>query len=66
MVRDTGIGIPADRLEAIWTPFEQAEAGTARRYGGTGLGLPIVRKLALLDGTQLNVASGQAKDRHSR
>jgi signal transduction histidine kinase len=56
-VRDNGIGIPADRLEAIWTPFEQAAAGTARRYGGTGLGLPIARSLALLMGLQLEVVS---------
>ncbi len=60
-VRDTGIGIPADRLDAIWTPFEQAEAGTARRFGGTGLGLPIVRSLALLMGLQLDASSREGE-----
>jgi PAS domain S-box-containing protein len=56
-VSDSGIGIPPERLEAIWKPFEQAEVGTTRRYGGTGLGLPIVRSLATLMGLSVEVSS---------
>jgi len=56
-VRDTGIGIPADRLDAIFNVFEQAESMTARRYGGTGLGLAISRSLCELMGHHLDVTS---------
>ncbi|MBL8854899.1 MAG: PAS domain-containing protein [Planctomycetaceae bacterium] len=47
-VRDTGIGIPADKLDSIFHEFEQVDASTTRQYGGTGLGLAITSKLIAL------------------
>jgi CheY-like chemotaxis protein len=56
-VRDTGIGIPADRIEAIFDSYTQADESTTRRYGGTGLGLPISRQLCQLMGGGMRVES---------
>lgn len=56
-VIDTGIGIAADRIEHIFTPFTQADASMARRFGGTGLGTTIARQLTELMGGSIKVTS---------
>jgi signal transduction histidine kinase len=56
-VRDTGIGIPTDRLGRLFTSFTQADLETASRYGGTGLGLAISRRLSRLMGGDVTVTS---------
>ncbi len=56
-IRDSGPGIPPDRLGALFKPFSQVDASTTRRFGGTGLGLSIVKRLATLMGGDAGVAS---------
>jgi PAS domain S-box-containing protein len=56
-VRDTGIGIPADKLQRIFSPFEQADDTVSRRYGGTGLGLAICDLICSAMGGKIEVES---------
>jgi signal transduction histidine kinase len=58
---DTGIGIPSDRLKEIFEPFHQLDASSTRHYGGTGLGLSLVREIIEAHGSLLDVQSVEGK-----
>jgi PAS domain S-box-containing protein len=58
-VQDTGIGIPKDKLNTIFESFSQADASVTRKYGGTGLGLTIVKQLVELQHGNIQVKSGE-------
>ncbi len=65
-VRDTGAGIPADKVDRLFMPFTQVDASVTRTHGGTGLGLAICRRLVGLKGGEINLASelGKGSDFH--
>jgi len=60
-VADTGIGIPSNRLEEVFEPFHQLDASSTRRYGGTGLGLALVKEIVSAHGSIVNVKSEEGK-----
>ena len=63
-VRDTGVGIPPDRMDRLFQSFSQVDASTARRYGGTGLGLAISKRLAELMGGAMWAESPSVSPSH--
>ncbi len=60
-VADSGIGIPSHRLEEIFEPFHQLDSSSTRRYGGTGLGLSLVRQIIEAHGSMIEVQSAEGR-----
>lgn len=60
-VTDTGVGIPSNRLQEIFEPFHQLDGSSTRRYGGTGLGLSLVRQIVEAHGSLLDVQSAEGR-----
>lgn len=60
-VKDTGRGMPADKLDILFNPFTQADSSTTRKFGGTGLGLTISKQLCEMMGGQIGVESKEGK-----
>lgn len=60
-VEDTGIGIPAERMNEIFEPFYQLDGSSTRKYGGTGLGLAVVQKIVEAHGSKIRVSSQEGK-----
>lgn len=56
-VEDTGVGIPEEKIETVFEQFSQADSNTTRKFGGTGLGLTITKKILELQGSKINVTS---------
>ena len=61
-VRDTGIGIPVEQRETVFTPFTQLDTGRTRGRDGTGLGLPLARRLARLMKGDVTIESAESGD----
>ena len=60
-VTDTGIGIPPNQINDIFEPFHQLDGSATRRYGGTGLGLSLVRQIVEAHGSMIEVQSTQGR-----
>jgi len=60
-VTDTGIGIPANRMEEIFEPFHQLDGSSTRHFGGTGLGLALIRQIVEAHGSMLDVKSAEGR-----